>query len=108
MRRLLPALLIAAFACCACVWGPGVNRDGFHAQQRRTVSIATVENRTFPHRPGLEYELTGRLKDEIAVDRRLVLSESTADVQLKVSLVRFSEPTIVEDLKLYCILRGLR
>jgi len=99
MRRLLPALLIAWLTCSGCVWGPGVNRDGFHSQQRRTVSFETVENRTFPHRPGLEYELTGRLKDEIATDRRLVLSEGTGDVRLKVSLIRFSEPTIVEDLK---------
>ncbi|MCA8913962.1 MAG: hypothetical protein KDB90_01020 [Planctomycetes bacterium] len=99
MWRLLPVLLLAWLACCGCVWGPGPGEDAFHPREKRTVRLNTIENRTFPHRPGLEYELTDRLKDEIATDRRLVLSESAADVLLKVSLIRFSEPTIVEDLK---------
>ena len=92
-------LLLLALGCTGCVWGPGVNQDAFNPVTRRTVRIETVENRTFPHRPGLEYELTSRLKDEIATDRRLVLSEAGGDVRLKVSLIRFGEPTIVDDLK---------
>lgn len=98
MRRCLP-LLVLLLCVPGCVWGPGIGLDGFSAQGRRKVSLQTVENRLFPHRPGLEYELTQRLKEEIATDRRLVLSEGGADVRLRVSLIRFSEPNLVEDLK---------
>jgi hypothetical protein len=68
------------------------------AGETRTVSLDTVENRTFPHRPGLEYDLTRRLKDEIATDRRLILTEGNARVRLRVSLTRLTEPTLVFDL----------
>jgi hypothetical protein len=92
MSKLLP--LIFLFTCgCGYTWGSGVD-DG----PARTVHLETVENRTFPHRPGLEYELTDRLKEEIATDRRLILSEGMAEVRLKVSLIRLTEPTQVEDL----------
>lgn len=99
-RLMLVALLLCVLAGtsgCGYVWGPGPGRasgDGL----RRSVNLTTVENRLFPHRPGLEYELTDRLKDEIATDKRLVLSETSADVRLRVSLTRFNEPNIVEDL----------
>jgi hypothetical protein len=65
----------------------------------RTVSLDTVGTSLFPPRPGLEYELSRRLKDEIATDRRLVLTESAADVRLRVTLVEFTEPILVEDLR---------
>jgi len=97
MRRCLPVLFLL-LSLPGCVWGPGIGLDGFSSQGRRKVSMQTVENRLFPHRPGLEYELTQRLKEEIATDRRLVLSDTGADVRLKVSLIRFSEPNLVEDL----------
>lgn len=99
MQRCLPLLLVLLPVISGCVWGPGIGVDGFGGGARRKVSLQTVENRLFPHRPGLEYELTQRLKEEIAGDRRLVLSDGGADVRLKVALVRFSEPNLVEDLQ---------
>jgi hypothetical protein len=95
---LVLALLAAVLSGCAYVWGPGEGRKSGDSQTR-TVHLETVENHLVPHRPGLEYELTDRLKEEIATDRRLVLSEGAAEVRLRVSLTRFSEPTQVEDLK---------
>jgi hypothetical protein len=98
--KILPflALLIITQSACGYVWGPGAGRSSGD-EKARTVHLETVENHLFPHRPGLEYELTDRLKEEIATDRRLVLSEGAAEVHLKVSLTRFSEPTLVDDLK---------
>jgi hypothetical protein len=67
------------------------------AEPARTLRLDTIENRLFPYRPGYEYELTRRLKDEIAVDNRLVLTEGHADVVLQVALTRFTETTLTED-----------
>ena len=100
MRLLTPTLMLLALAisgCGAYVWGPGVGRASGD-NKKRAVSLQTVENRTFPNRPGLEYELTRRLKDEIVTNRRLVLSEGASEVRLRVSLTRFDEPNLVEDL----------
>ncbi|MBK8205842.1 MAG: hypothetical protein IPK87_03490 [Planctomycetes bacterium] len=79
---------------CAYTWSASL--DG---NETRNLSLDTVENRTFPHRPGMEYELTRRLKDEIATDRRFRLTEGATDVKLKVSLVRVTEPNLVEDFR---------
>lgn len=91
-------LVLCVATCClsACgyTWTSSLDGDG----TRRTVYFETVESRLFPHRPGMEYELTDRLKEEIAVDRRLVLTDGGGDVRLKVSLTRFTEPNVVEDL----------
>jgi hypothetical protein len=92
------AVICLLLGGCAYVWGPGAGRKAFD-DNKRTVHLETVENNLFPNRPGLEYELTDRLKEEIATDRRLVLSEGAADVRLRVSLTRLTEPTLVEDLK---------
>lgn len=89
-------LLCALLGCvsgCGYTWTSRL--DG---EESRTVHLDTVENRLFPHRPGFEYELTDRLKEEIAVDRRLILTDGGGDVRLKVSLTGFSEPNVVEDL----------
>ncbi|MBZ0136605.1 MAG: hypothetical protein K8I27_09555 [Planctomycetes bacterium] len=95
--RLTCGLMVTAVLCCMCAcsytWTASLDGDG----TRRTVQLDTVENRLFPHRPGLEYELTDRLKEEIALDRRLILGEGGGDVRLKVSLTTFSEPNLVED-----------
>lgn len=99
MRRCLALILLLLPAMTGCVWGPGIGVDGFAGRGNRAVSMQTVENRLFPHRPGLEYELTQRLKEEIATDRRLILSDGAAEVRLKVTLIRFSEPNLVEDLQ---------
>jgi hypothetical protein len=88
-------LVVAAIFLSGCAYRWSSSLDG---RASRTVSLETVENRTFPHRPGLEYELTRRLKDEIATDRRLVLADGAADVRLRVSLTYFTEPNLVEDL----------
>lgn len=90
------ALCILACCLCGCgyTWTSSLDGDG----TRRTVFLETVENRLFPHRPGLEYELTDRLKEEIAVDRRLILTDGGGDVRLRISLTRFTEPNVVEDL----------
>ncbi len=64
----------------------------------RSVDFGTVENQLFPPRPGLEYNFTRRLKEEMAQDPRLKLAGPGAQVRLKVTLVGFDEPTIVKDL----------
>lgn len=95
MRRILALATLALFAGCANYqWTSRLD-----AGPKRTVSFTTVENRTYPHRPGLEYPLTQRLKEEISVDRRLTLTDGSADVSLRVSLLRFDEPNVVEDLE---------
>ena len=95
VKCLTACLLLCCFSGCGYTWTSTLDGDG----TRRTVHLDTVENRLFPHRPGLEYELTDRLKEEIAVDRRLVLTDGGGDVRLKVSLTRFTEPNVVEDLE---------
>jgi hypothetical protein len=92
MRRLL---LLTLFLSGCYQWSADPEFDA----PRRTLSLDTVENHLVPHRPGLEYELTDRLKEEITTTGRFVLNEGAAEVRLKVSLTRFSEPTQVEDLK---------
>lgn len=92
--RFLACVLLCLLTGCGYTWTATLDGDG----SRRTVNLDTVENRLFPHRPGFEYELTDRLKEEIAVDRRLVLADGGGDVRLKVALTAFSEPTVVEDL----------
>jgi hypothetical protein len=86
--------MLVSLAGCGYRWTAAL--DG---SATRTVRLETVENRLFPHRPGMEYELTRRLKDEIATDRRLELTEGQAEIRLRVSLVRFTEPTMVLDLE---------
>jgi hypothetical protein len=96
--RYLPLVIILPAVVCmtGCGYRWTASLDG---GATRSVRLETVENRLFPHRPGMEYELTRRLKDEIATDRRLELTDGTAaEVQLRVSLIRFTEPTIVVDL----------
>lgn len=94
MRRVGCCLLLLWLAGCAnYTWTARL--DG---QPQRTVAFTTIENRLFPHRPGYEYELTQRLKEEIAVDRRLVLEEGNTDIRMKIALTRFDEPNLVEDL----------
>ena len=95
VKCLTACLLLCCVSGCGYTWTSTLDGDG----TRRTVHLDTVENRLFPHRPGLEYELTDRLKEEIAVDRRLVLTDGGGDVKLKVSLTRFTEPNVVEDLE---------
>ena len=94
LKVLLMLVVVACTSGCAYTWTSSLDGDG----TRRTVHMDTVENRLFPHRPGLEYELTDRLKEEMAVDRRLILTDGGGDVRLKVALTAFSEPNVVEDL----------
>lgn len=68
------------------------------ATETRTVSFTTAENRLFPYREGFEYDFTRRLKEELATDKRLELTQGYADVQLKVSLTNFEEPNLIEDI----------
>lgn len=89
---LLVGLVLLATAGCGYVISSSL--DG---REARTVRLDGVENRLFPPRAGLEYELTRRLKDEIAADRRLELSEGPSDLRLEVVLTSFVEPTLVED-----------
>lgn len=94
--RGLGCCVLLALCLCGCANYTWTSRlDGL---PQRTISFTTIENRLFPHRPGYEYELTQRLKEEMAVDRRLVLGEGNTDLRLKVALTRFSEPNLVEDL----------
>lgn len=88
-------LLMLALLLSSCAYRVGSTLDD---RPPRTCELGTVENQVFPPRPGLEYQLTRRLKDEMAADRRLRLVAGGGNVRLRVSLVQFEEPTIVKDL----------
>lgn len=90
------ALLFAVLAALAAVGCNYRISSGLDGAPSRTIHIVAVENQLFPPRAGLEYGLARRLKDEIAVDRRLRQVNGGADIQLKVSLVAMDEPTIVK------------
>lgn len=92
-RGLCLLLLLVLLPGCGYTWTS--RADGL---PERTVRIAAIENRLFPNRPGYEYDLGRRLKDEIAIDRRLVPADGQADVIVQIALTRFSEPNLVEDL----------
>lgn len=62
------------------------------------IRLATVKNTIVPPRPGLEFELTQRLKAELALDRRFELSQESADADVSVTLTGFKEPALVRDL----------
>ena len=93
---LIPALIVAALALGGCGY---VMTSSLDDNPARTVVFSTVENQLYPPRPGLEYSLTRRLKDEISLDRRLELVADHGHMLLKVSLVAFDEPTIVKNLE---------
>ncbi len=95
MRRLLLIAFMSLSLLAGCGYTLSSRLDG---QPTRSVSFEFIENRTQPPRPGLEYELARRLKDEMATDRRLVFREGAADVRMRVSLTYFTDPTLVEDL----------
>ena len=89
------ALLWFALCVSGCGYRVGSTLDD---RPPRSVEFGTVENQLFPPRPGLEYSLTRRLKEEMALDPRLKLEGAGAQVRLKVTLIGFDEPTIVKDL----------
>ena len=88
-------LLLLTLLLSSCAYRVGSTLDD---RPPRTCELGTVENQVFPPRPGLEYQLTRRLKDEMAADRRLRLVASGGNIRLRVSLMQFEEPTIVKDL----------
>lgn len=94
MRTAILATLALLFCGCGYTWTS--RQDGLPA---RSVRFEAVENRLFPNRPGYEHDLGRRLKDEMALDRRLEITQGQADVVLQVALTKFSEPTQVEDLE---------
>lgn len=62
--------------------------------------VSSVQNQLVPPRPGLEYELTKALKDELVHDRRFELAPAANwDVRLDVTLLRYQEPDLVRDLQ---------
>ncbi|MBE7493097.1 MAG: hypothetical protein HS108_15255 [Planctomycetes bacterium] len=93
-RALLLALVCLLPAGCGYTWT--ARQDGLPS---RTLRLETIENRLFPNRPGYEHDLGRRLKDEIALDRRLVPTDGRADVVMQVALTRFSEPNLVDDVR---------
>lgn len=96
MIRILCVLAAMLVCLTGCGYTISSSLDG---EPTRTIQFDGADNRLFPPRAGLEYELTERIKDEIATDRRLVLTDGSADVKLKVVLTGFREPILVEDLK---------
>jgi hypothetical protein len=90
----LMAMVGFCLAGCPYRWG-----DTGDDQPPKTCEFNTVENQLFPPRPGLEYGLTRRLKEEMAQDQRLKLVSSGGRVRLRVTLITFDEITIVKDLK---------
>ncbi|CAG0931248.1 hypothetical protein PLCT1_01697 [Planctomycetaceae bacterium] len=90
------ALLLLMLVLSGCGYRVGSTLDD---RPPRSVEFGTVENQLFPPRPGMEYGLTRRLKEEMALDPRLKLVGSSAQVRLRVTLVGFDEPTIVKNLE---------
>ncbi|MCC6574575.1 MAG: hypothetical protein IT462_12390 [Planctomycetes bacterium] len=95
MRFGLSILLLAAAILAGCNYRMASSLDG---GPTRTIFLTTVENQLYPPRAGLEYDLTRRFKDEIAVDRRLRLVDGAADINMRATLIGFDEPTIVKTL----------
>ena len=91
----LALMLVGAILTSGCAYTISSKLD---AQDTRTIHFDGADNRLYPPRAGLEYDLTERIKDEIAVDRRLVLTDGHGDVRLKVVLSQLREPILVEDL----------
>jgi hypothetical protein len=89
---LLLALAVSTGGC-AYTWTSRLDGTG----QSRTVRVTTAENQLFTPRPGLEFDLVRRLKDEIAQDRRLRETDLEPDIELALSLVEFREPTLIKD-----------
>jgi len=87
--------MVCALWLGGCGYSWTARQDGM---EPRTLRFDSVENRLFPNRPGYEYDLNRRLKDEMAVDRRLIPAQGRADVVMQVALTKFSEPNLVEDL----------
>ena len=93
LARLL--VLLVPLLLSGCAYRMGSTLDD---RPPRTCEFGTVENQVFPPRPGLEYQLTKRLKEEMAGDVRLRLVDGGGNVRLRVTLTQFDEPTIVKDL----------
>ncbi|MDC1142800.1 LPS assembly lipoprotein LptE [Planctomycetota bacterium] len=87
-------ILVLASVLAGCGYTMSASLD---TTETRTVKFTTAENRLFPYREGFEYDFSRRLKDEIATDARLEQASGYADVILKVSLIRFEEPNLIED-----------
>lgn len=94
-RWILLAMLSVSMLTPGCAYRMGSTLDD---RPPRTCELGVVENQLFPPRPGLEYQLTRRLKEEMAGDLRLRLVASGGNVRMRVTLMQFEEPTIVKDL----------
>jgi Lipopolysaccharide-assembly len=94
-RRWILLAMLSVSMLAGCAYRVGSTLDD---RPPRTCEFGTVENQLFPPRPGLEYQLTRRLKEEMAGDLRLRLVSEGGNVRLRVTLLQFEEPTIVKDL----------
>lgn len=88
-------IAVVSLASTGCGYGMSSSLDGSY--EARSISFTTAENRLFPYQKGFELDITRRLKEEIAIDRRLELSQGHAEIYLKVSLINFREPNLIED-----------
>ncbi len=95
VTRLVPFLLaLALLTGCGYRFSP--HGDGGGGGPTRSVVLETVENLIRPPRPGLEFEFTRKLKDEMALDRRFELS-SSGTTRVRVQLTEFREPALARD-----------
>lgn len=88
----LAAAVLALIAPVGCGYTIGT-RGG----EGERITLHTVENMLAPPRPGLEYELTKRLRSELHADGRFEVSDG-APIRVRVELSGFQEPTLVRDL----------
>lgn len=89
-------MALIAVGLCGCGYTISSRGDGNSGGKTEKLTLATVENLVAPPRPGLEYDLTRRLKDELSADSRFELVGSAGTV-LRIQLTEFSEPTLVRD-----------
>ena len=88
--------------CCLAVWALSVAGCGYSLGYRapegvETVAVPIFENRTFPLRREIEYELTDALRREIQARTPLALWDSEeADLVLLGTVREFRTPTAAE------------
>ncbi len=94
--KLLAFLIIPCLLLTACSYTVSSSSNGFNTPPKR-ILLASIQNKITPPRPGLEFDLTRQLKNEITLDRRFELTAYNPDLRIEIILKDLQEPTFVRD-----------